>query len=56
MLAVARQNLAALGIENVDLLEGMPPDFPSGDDSVDAAFANMVLHHAEDPSAMLAEI
>lgn len=56
MLAVARQNLAALGIENVDLLEGDAARLPLGDDSVDAAFANMVLHHAEDPAAMLAEM
>ena len=29
---------------------------PLADDSVDAAFANMVLHHAEDPAAMLTEM
>jgi ubiquinone/menaquinone biosynthesis C-methylase UbiE len=29
---------------------------PLADDSVDAAFANMVLHHAEDPPSMLAEM
>jgi ubiquinone/menaquinone biosynthesis C-methylase UbiE len=29
---------------------------PLDDQSVDAAVANMVLHHAEDPSAMLAEM
>jgi len=29
---------------------------PLEDCSVDAAFANMVLHHAEDPEAMLREM
>jgi len=29
---------------------------PLDDDSVDAACANMVLHHAEDPAAMLTEM
>jgi ubiquinone/menaquinone biosynthesis C-methylase UbiE len=40
----------------VDLLEGDIMALPLEDASVDAAFANMVLHHAEDPAAMLAEM
>jgi ArsR family transcriptional regulator len=56
MLAVARRNLDALGITNVDLIEGDVGRLPLEDDSVDAAFANMVLHHAADPADMLAEM
>lgn len=56
MLAVARSNLETLGIVNVELIQGDAGRLPLEDDSVDAAFANMVLHHAEDPAAMLADM
>ena len=56
MLAVAEKNLGELGVGNVELLEGDVMALPLKDASVDAAFANMVLHHAEDPAAMLAEM
>jgi ubiquinone/menaquinone biosynthesis C-methylase UbiE len=56
MLEVARQNLQALGVSNVDLVVGDAARLPLEDGSVDAAFANMVLHHAEDPGAMLLEM
>jgi SAM-dependent methyltransferase len=56
ILDVARRNLDGLGIDNVDLREGDITALPLVDDSVDAAFANMVLHHAEDPAAMLTEM
>ena len=56
MLDVARKNLDALGIGNVELLVGEVTALPLPPRSVDAAFANMVLHHAEDPEAMLREM
>lgn len=56
MLGTARENLDALGVENVELLEGDLSELPLADGSVDAAFANMVLHHAEEPATMLAEM
>jgi ubiquinone/menaquinone biosynthesis C-methylase UbiE len=56
MLEVARKNLGELGIVNVELLEGDVNALPIESGSVDAAFANMVLHHAEDPEAMLREM
>lgn len=56
MLGVARENLRALGLSNVDLVVGDVAGLPLEDGSVDAAFANMVLHHAEDPTAMLQEM
>lgn len=56
MLAVARDNFAALGAANVTLLDGEVDALPLPDASVDVAVANMVLHHAPDPAAMLAEM
>jgi ArsR family transcriptional regulator len=56
MLDVARDNLARLGIDNVELRKGDLTQLPLDDDSVDAAVANMVLHHTEDPAGMLAEM
>jgi ubiquinone/menaquinone biosynthesis C-methylase UbiE len=53
MLEVARKNLGELGIANVELLEGDVGALPVESGAVDAAFANMVLHHAEDPGSML---
>ena len=46
----------AAGIDNVELREGDLVRLPLEDDSIDAAVANMVLHHAEDPAGMLAEM
>jgi ArsR family transcriptional regulator len=56
MLDVARDNLAQLGVDNVELREGDLSQLALDDDSVDAGVANMVLHHAEDPAGMLAEM
>lgn len=56
MIEVARKNIGELGITNVELVEGDVRGLPFEDASVDAAFANMVLHHAEDPASMLREM
>ena len=56
MLEVARKNLGELGLANVELVEGDVGGLPIESGSVDAVFANMVLHHAEDPTAMLREM
>ena len=56
ILDVARGNLWELGIANVELHEADLAALPLADDSVDAAVANMVLHHAERPAEMLAEM
>jgi ubiquinone/menaquinone biosynthesis C-methylase UbiE len=56
MLAIAERNLRELSVTNVRLLEGELDSLPLDDDSVDAAVANMVLHHAPDPAAMLTEM
>jgi ArsR family transcriptional regulator len=56
MLAEAERNLAELGATNVELHRGDIAALPLPDNSVDAAVANMVLHHATDPAAMLGEM
>ena len=56
MLEVAREILRALGASNVELVLGEATLLPLDEGVVDAAFANMVLHHAEDPTAMLREM
>jgi ubiquinone/menaquinone biosynthesis C-methylase UbiE len=56
MLAVAAGNVQALGLTNITLTDGSVDALPLADDSVDAAVANMVLHHAEDPTIMLTEM
>lgn len=56
MLDVARRNLAELEIDNVELAEADLVTLPIADGAVDAAVANMVLHHVEEPAAMLSEM
>jgi ubiquinone/menaquinone biosynthesis C-methylase UbiE len=56
MLEVARNNLGELGLVNVELVEGDVGALPIDSGSMDAVFANMVLHHAEDPTVMLQEM
>lgn len=46
MLAVAADNLTALGVDNVTLAAGDVDALGLADESVDVAVANMVLHHA----------
>lgn len=54
MLAVARKNLA--GYENVTYHEAEVTRLPFEDSSLDAVFANMVLHHVPDPQTALQEM
>ncbi len=56
MLEVARGNLDILGIANVELVQGEVTYLPLADGSMEAAFANMVLHNAENPASMLQEM
>lgn len=56
MLTTATQNLQTLGLANVAVVVGDTARLPLASASVDAAVANMVLHHAEAPSVMLAEM
>ncbi len=56
MLAQAKANLAELGIDNVQLVKAPVERLPLDDGWADAAVANMVLHHAPDPAAMIAEM
>ena len=56
MLKVADHNLRELGITNVELRDADIARLPLHTDSVNAAVANMVLHHAEEPAGMLQEM
>lgn len=56
MLSVAGDNLRALGVDNAKLVQGDVSRIPLADESTDAAVANMVLHHAPEPSSMLSEM
>jgi arsenite methyltransferase len=54
MLRVARHNLGMF--QNVDYRVGDGTAIPLDDSSVDAALANMYLHHVDDPPRAVAEI
>ncbi len=54
MLTVARRNLAAFA--NVELHQVSGERLPVPDGDLDAVFANMYLHHAEEPPRAIAEM
>ncbi|MFQ5612661.1 MAG: class I SAM-dependent methyltransferase [Anaerolineae bacterium] len=54
MLAVAQRNLTAF--DNVILRQAEGSALPLDANSIDAAFANMYLHHAPDPALAIREI
>jgi ArsR family transcriptional regulator len=56
MLDEARRRLTAAGISGIDLRLGEMSHLPLPDASVGCVVANMVLHHAADPPAVLTEI
>jgi ubiquinone/menaquinone biosynthesis C-methylase UbiE len=56
MLEEARRRLVDRGVSGVELRLGEMSHLPLPDASVECVVANMVLHHAADPSAVLAEI
>lgn len=56
MLEAATHNLRELGIANVELRDADLARLPLPSNAVDGAVANMVLHHAENPAAMLKEM
>lgn len=54
MLEVARKNLSPLSNVEFHLSDGLSLPFP--DESLDAVFANMYLHHTPNPQAAIAEM
>jgi ubiquinone/menaquinone biosynthesis C-methylase UbiE len=54
MLAVARKNLSAF--ENVEYHEADGASLPFPEESLDAVFANMYLHHTPDPLTAIQEM
>ena len=56
MLDEARCRLSAADLGNIELRLGEIAHLPLPDNSVDCVVANMVLHHAADPVAVLREV
>lgn len=56
MLEEARRKVAVHGVVNIELRLGEMTHLPLPDNSVDCVVANMVLHHAADPLAVMTEI
>ncbi|NVN91377.1 MAG: metalloregulator ArsR/SmtB family transcription factor [Desulfuromonadales bacterium] len=56
MLEEARRRLVAAGLDGIELRLGEMTHLPLPNESVDCVVANMVLHHAADPLAVLREI
>ncbi|MFH1028383.1 MAG: methyltransferase domain-containing protein, partial [Pseudomonadota bacterium] len=56
MLEEARRRLLDQGVSGVDLRLGEMTHLPLPDASVGCVVANMVLHHAADPAAVLSEM
>ena len=55
MLALARTNTAAAGVENVEFRQGYLEDIPLPDSSVDVVISNCVINLAADKRVVLAE-
>lgn len=56
MLDVARRNVEADGLANVELRLGTLEHLPLADHQADAMVANMVLHHVANPAEVLREV
>jgi arsenite methyltransferase len=55
MLALARANAAAAGVENAEFLKGYLEEIPLADGSVDVVISNCVINLAADKRVVLAE-
>ena len=56
MLALARANAAAAGVENVEFVKGYIEDVPLTDGSVDVVISNCVINLSADKAAVLREV
>jgi SAM-dependent methyltransferase len=56
MLALARANAAAAGVDNVEFLEGRIEDVPLPDGSIDVVISNCVVNLSSDKPAVFAEM
>ena len=55
MLTYARANLEKAGLSNCQVRQGDMYRLPFGDESMDAVVIHMVLHYADEPSAVIEE-
>lgn len=56
MLAVAQAEAVKRGLSNIEFLEGKATELPLQPKSINAVFANMLLHHVQDPLDALKEM
>jgi ubiquinone/menaquinone biosynthesis C-methylase UbiE len=56
MLRVAEESMRQQGFTNVEFKAGDGLNLPFEDNSLDAVFANMYLHHIEEPSLAIVEM
>ncbi len=56
MLDKACENIIKLGLMNVEFRQGDVEHLPLEDESADAVFANMALHHTPDPLIVIREM
>lgn len=55
MLAAARKNAAAAGVDNVEFIKGTIEDIPLADDSIDVVISNCVINLSGDKQQTLRE-
>lgn len=56
MLSVAREEAVKANLANIRFMEGNAEELPIDDDTVDLVYANMLLHHVNDPLQVFKEM
>ncbi len=56
MLSIAREEVGKAGLANIEFLEGKAEALPLSAEAVDLAYANMLLHHVNEPPEVFKEI
>jgi excisionase family DNA binding protein len=56
MLSVAREEAGKAGLSNIHFLEGNAEELPLENETMDMVFANMLLHHVNDPPIVFREM
>lgn len=56
MLSIAREEAAKIGLTNIRFLEGNAEELPIENELVDLVYANMLLHHVNDPLQVFEEM
>ena len=56
MLSIARKEAGKAGLSNIRFLDGNAEELPVEDEQVDLVYANMLLHHVNDPLQVFKEM